>query len=94
MYSEKRLIKALKSLEELFVQQAGSNKSSHLTNSFISAKNQTGAIIKFIQADDISAALNAWRALAYFTDDSIGPSEKFLEKYEPIKQKVVNAGLQ
>ena len=94
MYSEKLLLRAITSLRIIFEKFSTSSGLENRKDVFISATSQCDIIINAVERNDISSAKDSWRVLMQFADDSIGPSEEFLDKYEPIRQKIINAGLQ
>ena len=94
MYSEKLLLKALASLNNVFEEFYVSANTQDRKHVFESAMNQCNVVSNTIKSGESNVAKDQWRALMYFSDDSIGPSEEFLEKYEPLRQKVINFGLQ
>jgi hypothetical protein len=94
MNSEKVLYRSLNALLRLFDELAVSSASIEGRESFLSAKQQCNIIITAIQNNETQEAKSKWRILMHYADDSIGGSELFLEKYQPLKQKIINAGLQ
>ena len=93
MHSEKKLLRALNRLSELFENSSEEADTDERMEAFNSGHEQCKAIIGYIESKDMLSALSAWKSLVYFADDSIGGNEKFLNKYQPIKQNIINWGL-
>jgi hypothetical protein len=94
MHSEKLLLKALSSLTKMFEEFYRASNVQDRQKVFESAMNQCNKISAAVKSGEINLAKNQWRALMYFSNDSIGPSEEYLAKYEPLRQKIINFGLQ
>lgn len=94
MYSEKMLKRYLVKLSILFDDFVQLSESIETADAFNSAKNQCSKIIHIVESQDITEATNNWRALMYYVDDSITITEEFLEMYQPLRQKIINSGLQ
>ena len=94
MHSEKLLLKALESLSNVFQEFYQETEKEERKKVFEYAMNQCNEISDSVKSGEIKLAKDQWRALMYFSDDSIGPSEKFLSKYMPLRQKIINFGLQ
>lgn len=93
MLSEAKLLKTLSRLGDLFEYSSKEAKTDERMEAFESAHQKCKTIMVYVERHDISSAVNAWKALEYFVNDSIGGRESFLEKYQPIKQSIINLGL-
>ena len=91
--SRKILLSSLNSLSDLFKDCANSATTNERRETFQSGIKQCELIITNINTNDISKAASTWASLMCFSNDSVGGSEQFLAKYQPLKQKIINAGL-
>lgn len=94
MNSEKLLLKALASLADVYEEFSWKADTIDRKAAFESTVSQCNGIYHMVKAGEIGAARNQWYALMHFSSDSIALSESFLGKYEPLKQKIINFGLQ
>ncbi len=93
MDTEKILLRNLSKLKSLFNDFSRNAESNDSKEAFISAEKQCDDIISKIENQNFHEASRLWNALMYFSNDSIGISENFLSKFEPLKQQVINSGL-
>jgi len=92
MLSEEKLLKALRNLCDLFERSSNEANTEEKMEAYNSGHQQCKVIIAYVENKQISSATNAWKALEYFANDSIGGTESFLKKYQPIRQSIVNSG--
>ncbi|MBU2713196.1 hypothetical protein [Zooshikella harenae] len=90
----KYLLKNLNLLCSLFQARSLSALNDRDRNTYSSAYFQCMSIIELVKVEDHNNAALKWRALMYYADDSVPVSEAFLEKYELLRQRIINAGLQ
>jgi hypothetical protein len=78
MYSEKLLLNAIISLENIFEEFSSFTDSAFKRDAFISAISQCDNITDALERNDILVAKISWRVLMRFTDEPIGLGEVFL----------------
>jgi hypothetical protein len=90
----KMLIRSLDKLIALFEQYETRCAEIYEKSAFSCAANITSEIKSMVEANDYNAALRKWQALEYYCNDSLPHPEDFLSKYMPIRQSLINFGLQ
>ncbi|MDO3383141.1 hypothetical protein [Gilvimarinus algae] len=92
--NKKLLTKNFLALEKVFFHFYLLSISDTNKSAFLSASTQCKSILNLIDEDDYEKATQEWYTLMHFSDDSVPISEEYLEKYTPLKQRIINSGLQ
>lgn len=90
----KMLVRSIDKLIDLFGSLKNSAKSSHDLSAFSGALIKLKKIRVLVIEGDLGAAATEWRALQYYCSDSVPMQEGFLSQYMPLRQSIINHGLQ
>ena len=79
---------------QLFERCINSENSSWKKDAFSDAQSMATKILTLIEAEDYEEAIYLWKLLEHYSDESLPITEEFLSNYMPIRQSVINFGLQ
>ena len=94
MISKKNLIRSLEKLVLLYESYEKSESESWSKEAFLSAYNMSKEILDSVEKENYGEAKYKWSLLERYSNDSLPMTGKFVSSYTPLKQSIINFGLQ
>jgi hypothetical protein len=93
MISKKNLSRKLKLLSALLKEYETFVDEQWKKDAFVDALSMSLTISSKVEAEEYDEAIRLWGQLERFISDSVPVNEAFLSKYLPLRQALVNFGL-
>lgn len=94
MISKKNLARKIQALIALLKDCESLADQQWKKEAFLDAYSMCMSVATSIDSDDYGEAVRLWRQLERFVNDSIPTDEDFLSRYMPLRQSIINFGMQ
>ena len=91
---KKNLVRKLKSLATLLEEFEASSDKQYKKDAFADAISMCSDILLKVDSDRYDEAIQVWGRFERFANDSIPLNENFLSSYLPLRQSIINFGMQ